>query len=155
MVISGSESDYFHVEKINNELKKLGIFYHNYYHSAHKETMTVLKIIKEYEVRDKVVYVTVAGLSNALGGVVASNTKHPVINCPPFKDQTDIQFYIISSIVGDVNGDSEINIFDVMETISIILNNSGYLFSADLNQDQTIDVFDIIEIINIILSANF
>jgi len=67
----------------------------------------------------------------------------------------DIQFYIISSIVGDVNGDSEINIFDVMETISIILNNSGYLFSADLNQDQTIDVFDIIEIINIILSANF
>ena len=35
----------------------------------------------------KVVFVTVAGRSNALSGVVAANTHRPVIACPPFKDK--------------------------------------------------------------------
>tara|TARA_R110002110_G_scaffold116278_3_gene287759 strand:+ start:86 stop:1336 length:1251 start_codon:yes stop_codon:yes gene_type:complete len=99
VVIAGSESDFPHVEKINNELKKFNICYHNYFHSAHKETMLILKILEQYESRKDIVYVTVAGRSNALGGVVASNTKHPVINCPPFKDQTDMLLNINSSLM--------------------------------------------------------
>jgi fusion protein PurCD len=99
IVIAGSESDFLHVEKINNELKKLNICYHNYFHSAHKETTIILEILEYYEHRKNIVYVTVAGRSNALGGVVASNTKHPVINCPPFKDQTDMLLNINSSLM--------------------------------------------------------
>ena len=65
-----------------------------------------------------------------------------------------IQFQMISNITGDVNQDSQVDIFDVLETTNIIISNLDYLFSADLNQDETIDIFDIIEIINIILSEN-
>ena len=34
----------------------------------------------------KIVYVTVAGRSNALSGVTACNTRYPVIACPKDKD---------------------------------------------------------------------
>ena len=66
-----------------------------------------------------------------------------------------IQFQMISNIIGDINQDSQVDIFDVLETTNIIISNLDYLFSADLNQDETIDIFDIIEIINIILSENY
>ena len=35
----------------------------------------------------KIVYVTVAGRSNALSGVVASNVEYPVFAVPPYKDK--------------------------------------------------------------------
>ena len=34
----------------------------------------------------KIIYITVAGRSNALSGVVACNTNDVVIACPPIKD---------------------------------------------------------------------
>ena len=46
----------------------------------------------------KVVWVTVAGRSNALSGVVAANTRFPVIGCPPFKDKDDMMVNINSTI---------------------------------------------------------
>jgi phosphoribosylaminoimidazole carboxylase PurE protein len=43
-----------------------------------------LKAIAKYEsVDDKIVFITVAGLSDALSGVVAGSSKFPVIACPP------------------------------------------------------------------------
>ena len=68
-----------------------------HYSSAHKQTMSVLNIIRENEPK-KVVFVTVAGRSNALSGVVAANTHRPVIACPPFKDKMDMMVNINSSI---------------------------------------------------------
>jgi len=46
----------------------------------------VLEIIKEFEEED-VVFVTVAGRSNALSGFVDANTARPVIACPPYSDK--------------------------------------------------------------------
>ena len=46
----------------------------------------------------RVVYITVAGRSNALSGVVACNTKFPVIACPPFKDKDDMMVNINSTL---------------------------------------------------------
>ncbi len=54
------------------------------------------------------------------------------------------------SISGDINGDSIVNILDVISTINIILSISEYNILADLNQDDTIDVLDVILIVLII-----
>ena len=54
------------------------------------------------------------------------------------------------SISGDINGDSTINILDVISAINIVLNISEYNILADLNQDGAIDVLDIILIVLII-----
>jgi len=42
-------------------------------------------------------------MSNALGGVVAANSKYPTISCPPFKDQIDMMVNINSSIQNPSN----------------------------------------------------
>ena len=52
--------------------------------SAHRTPQKLLKDLQEYEESgDKLVFITVAGLSDALSGVVAGYTKFPVIACPP------------------------------------------------------------------------
>ena len=47
----------------------------------------------------RLVFVTVAGRSNALSGVVSCNVSSPVIACPPFKDKTDMMVNINSTLV--------------------------------------------------------
>ena len=52
--------------------------------SAHRNPQKLLNDLKDYEQsEDKIVFVTVAGLSDALSGVVAGNSKNPMIACPP------------------------------------------------------------------------
>ena len=52
--------------------------------SAHRTPEKLLKDLKKFEDKsDKIVYITVAGLSDALSGVVAGYTRFPVIACPP------------------------------------------------------------------------
>jgi phosphoribosylaminoimidazole carboxylase PurE protein len=56
--------------------------------SAHKVTRFLLDLLDRYE-RDSRprVYITVAGRSNALSGVVDANSRHPVIACPPYGER--------------------------------------------------------------------
>ena len=69
------------------------------YASAHKDPHRVLNLLENNEARgDRLVYVTVAGRSNALSGVVAANTTYPVIACPPFEDRTDMMVNINSTL---------------------------------------------------------
>ena len=99
VILSGSESDKSFVDKIEKELRKNNIYSHRYVASAHKQTRTVLGLLEKYERRGgKIVWITVAGRSNALSGVVAANSKFPVIACPPFKDKLDMMVNINSSI---------------------------------------------------------
>ena len=52
--------------------------------SAHKTTQRLLDKLEAYEqTGENIVYITVAGLSDALSGVVAGYSKYPVIACPP------------------------------------------------------------------------
>jgi len=52
--------------------------------SAHRNIEKLLTDVQGYErSEDKIVYVTIAGLSDALSGVVAGISQHPVITCPP------------------------------------------------------------------------
>lgn len=107
VIIAGSKSDASHVEKIRMELAKQDILAWVYYASAHKNTQAVMKILNKYESmvsKDgfgygcRLVYITVAGMSNALSGVVAANTVNPVVACPPFADKDDFQVNINSTL---------------------------------------------------------
>ena len=54
------------------------------------------------------------------------------------------------TLLGDLNGDSLINVQDVILTINLILI-SEYNSSADINSDDVVDILDIVQLINLIL----
>jgi 5-(carboxyamino)imidazole ribonucleotide mutase len=86
VVIMGSERDLGFSREIANYLKLLGVNYEFRVASAHKTPEKVLEIIKEFE-NEKVIFVTVAGRSNALSAFIDGNTSKPVIACPPYSDK--------------------------------------------------------------------
>lgn len=87
-IIMGSKRDRSHAQVIQDSLAGFGIPSEIRIASAHKAVPYLLQILQQYESdgRPKV-YVTVAGRSNALSGVVDSNTTAPVIACPPYSDR--------------------------------------------------------------------
>jgi 5-(carboxyamino)imidazole ribonucleotide mutase len=86
VVLMGSEKDLEFCREIAKHLKALGVEYEFRVASAHKTPEQVLKILKEFE-KEKIVYVTVAGRSNALSAFVDANTSKPVIACPPYSEK--------------------------------------------------------------------
>ena len=82
----GSERDLDFSREIAKYLKLLGVNFEFRVASAHKTPGTVLSIIKEFEA-EKVVYITVAGRSNALSAFMDANSSKPVIACPPYSDK--------------------------------------------------------------------
>ena len=82
----GSERDLEFCREIAKHLRALGVEYEFRVASAHKTPMKVLEVLKEFE-SEKVVYITVAGRSNALSAFVDANTSKPVIVCPPYSDK--------------------------------------------------------------------
>ena len=82
----GSERDLEFCREVAKHLKILGVDYEFRVASAHKTPGKVLTILKEFE-KEKVVYVTVAGRSNALSAFVDANTTKPVIACPPYSEK--------------------------------------------------------------------
>jgi len=86
IVIMGSKRDLPFASRIGNFLEREGFPVKHEYNvcSAHKTLETLLKKLEDYEKSgDDIVYITVAGLSDALSGTVAGYTKYPVIACPP------------------------------------------------------------------------
>jgi 5-(carboxyamino)imidazole ribonucleotide mutase len=86
IIVMGSERDLDFSRDIAKYLKLLGVTYEFRVASAHKTPLAVLDIIKEFE-SEKVVYVTVAGRSNALSAFMDGNTTKPVIACPPYSEK--------------------------------------------------------------------
>ena len=86
VVVMGSKSDLNYAREIAKKIKNFGIEVVLRVASAHKTPKKVLEIVKEYEDED-IVFVTVAGRSNALSGFVDANTTKPVIAAPPYDDK--------------------------------------------------------------------
>ena len=83
----------------NGYWKNLDLYTKIHISSAHKNTEKVLEILNMYNNQNgNVVFVTVAGRSNALSGVVACNTQYPTIACPPFSDKVDMMVNINSTL---------------------------------------------------------
>jgi len=85
VIVMGSERDLDFSREIAKYLKLLGVTYEFRVASAHKTPEKVLELIKEFEA-EKVVYVTVAGRSNALSAFIDANSSKPVIACPPYSE---------------------------------------------------------------------
>ena len=85
VIVMGSERDLDFSREIAKYLKLLSVNYEFRVASAHKTPDKVLEIIKEFEA-EKVVYITVAGRSNALSAFVDANSSKPVIACPPYSE---------------------------------------------------------------------
>lgn len=86
VIIMGSRSDLEWSKRITETLDKLGIESALRVASAHKIPLKCYELIKEYE-KENVVFITVAGRSNALSGFTDAQTFCPVIACPPYSDK--------------------------------------------------------------------
>jgi len=87
IIIMGSKADLAHAQAITQTLKALDISYEMRVCSAHKATRRLLEMLQEYEQSGPLIYITIAGRSNALSAVVDANTRFPVIACPPYSDR--------------------------------------------------------------------
>jgi 5-(carboxyamino)imidazole ribonucleotide mutase len=88
VILMGSKSDLAFVDEIAAALCELGIAYERRVASAHKSVQYLVDLLASYEATGQVgVYITVAGRSNALSGVVDANVSAPVIACPPYSDK--------------------------------------------------------------------
>ena len=86
VIIMGSKSDLAFADRIRKFLMDEQIPVKCRYEiaSAHRTPDALINKLKFYDRSDEhIVYITVAGLSDALSGVVAGFTKYPVIACPP------------------------------------------------------------------------
>ena len=98
VIIKASPADAEWVDKIKAELGRWNFEVMEYAASAHKVPEMVLEIVQKYNQEEKIIYITVAGRSNGLSGMVAANSIHPVIACPPFSDKTDLLVNIQSTL---------------------------------------------------------
>ena len=84
VILMGSKADLPHCQKIAEAAQQLGLEVVQRIGSAHKTPAHVLAMLNEYEAGSRgVVYITVAGCSNALSGFVDGAVSAPVIACPP------------------------------------------------------------------------
>jgi 5-(carboxyamino)imidazole ribonucleotide mutase len=87
IIIMGSKGDLAHAQAVAKTLETLEIGYEMRVCSAHKATSRLLDLLREYESEGPLVYITIAGRSNALSAVIDANTRYPVIACPPYSDR--------------------------------------------------------------------
>jgi 5-(carboxyamino)imidazole ribonucleotide mutase len=88
VILLGSKSDAEHRAAIARGLDRFGITHETRIASAHRVTRYLLDLLDSYEQDGRPrVYVTVAGRSNALSGVVDANSRHPVTACPPYGER--------------------------------------------------------------------
>ena len=83
-IIMGSKSDLDHGREIARALAHYGIDSEIRVASAHKVPHYAMEVLAAYERMERpMVYVTIAGRSNALSGLVDGAVKAPVVACPP------------------------------------------------------------------------
>lgn len=82
----GSKADLDWAKQISNLLESFKIETVTRIASAHKVPLKCYNLIKEYE-KENVVFITIAGMSNALSGFTDAQTCCPVIACPPYSDK--------------------------------------------------------------------
>ncbi|MFQ6095610.1 MAG: AIR carboxylase family protein [Candidatus Bathyarchaeia archaeon] len=96
----GSKRDFPFAKRVGDFLAEEGFSLKCEYNvaSAHKTPEFLVKKVEGYEGSgDSLVYITIAGLSDALSGVIAGTSRHPVIACPP-----DLERYGWSKVFSSV-----------------------------------------------------
>lgn len=99
-IVIGSKGDLDFAQKIRALLLPYNVAVAIRIMSAHKNGERITELAAEYNHSiEPICVIAVAGRSNGLGGALAANLNVPVISCPPFKDQTDLQLNINSSLM--------------------------------------------------------
>jgi 5-(carboxyamino)imidazole ribonucleotide mutase len=88
-IIMGSAADLEHGKSVAVALAAFGIESELRIASAHKSPTFLVNQLRQYERDDQrpKVYITIAGLSNALSAFVDGQVTAPVIACPPYSDR--------------------------------------------------------------------
>ena len=72
VILSGSEKDSAHVNKLHKALASKNVHSESFVCSAHRQTQALLNLLNKFESSGKnIIYITVAGKSNALLVVAA------------------------------------------------------------------------------------
>ena len=88
VIILGSPSDTPFGKQIVKTLEGFSIPSETRIASAHKTPRYLLNLLEKYEADPQPkVYITVAGRSNALSGMVDAQVTAPVIACPPYSER--------------------------------------------------------------------
>ena len=88
IIILGSPSDSQIGQQIVKTLEGFSIPSETRIASAHKTPRYLLDVLEKYEADPQPkVYITVAGRSNALSGMVDAQVTAPVIACPPYSER--------------------------------------------------------------------
>jgi 5-(carboxyamino)imidazole ribonucleotide mutase len=88
VIILGSPSDTARGQQIAQAMERFAIPWEMRVASAHKTPQHLLELLERYEADPHPkVYITVAGRSNALSGLVDAQVSAPVIACPPSSDE--------------------------------------------------------------------
>jgi 5-(carboxyamino)imidazole ribonucleotide mutase len=98
VLLAGSPSDGPWVDRIAGYLEDLEVDVVRRIGSAHRVPEHALEILRHYD-RDDVptVFITIAGMSDALSGLADANVKSPVISCPP-RSEEFAQLDVLSSL---------------------------------------------------------
>ncbi len=93
---------------------------------------------------------SVGELQGAVDNIILSNLDYEVLKVAP----TTFPITISGNPLGDVNHDGEVNVVDVMMTVSEILGKRVKDFhaeNADVNGDNTINISDVMGIVDLVL----
>lgn len=94
VLIYGSKSDLPHAERARRLFRKLRVKFEQRIASAHKTPGKLLEMLDEYEKSgEQIVYLTIAGRSNALSGLVDAQVSRPVIACPSGVEDFPLDVY--------------------------------------------------------------
>ena len=58
-----------------------------------------------------------------------------------------------NALLGDINGDSIVNVLDIIQIVNIALGSQDFDEAADVNQDGEVNVLDVVQVVNIILEG--
>jgi 5-(carboxyamino)imidazole ribonucleotide mutase len=83
VIVTGSDSDMGHATRIKEELSVYDFENADIrVCSAHKDPLRLMKLLQEYS-EGPLTWVSVAGKTDALSGLLSFHSNHPVISCPP------------------------------------------------------------------------
>ena len=84
--------------------------------------------------------------------ILLSNDGYSITNIGNNAPRLVIEYEIQNIILlGDINGDSIVNVLDLMAIVNTIFNSSNnYIEIADMNYDGIIDIYDLIHMVEVI-----
>lgn len=134
IIFLGSKSDLEWGKDISKHLLRFDIVYKIHIASAHKTPEYLLTLVRKYDkLGEPLVYICVAGRSNALGGFVDAQTNNPVLNCPPYSEK-----YAGLDILSSLRMPGGVASLTVLEPVQVALAAAKIISLSDIKIKEKI-----------------